>query len=216
MPRLQRGRITRVAERLDTNLVTVRRWLDHEDPIIPNTAMLLKIALTFHTSIDALFDIKNQNPSKAAVPDMDSMVGLPFMVLMNNQFSAIRTAYTPVETVWVEPMAKYAIFQSNTDAMHNVFGVDDYAIIGYEKKLKENRIYCLFHGCQVTFRRIHFDNGGKILFMADNVDFPQFSKEKEDIVMDWPQDGEELSKAGRAEGKLRILGRVVATLKHLK
>lgn len=209
IPPLQRGRIVQLSEMLATSQVTVRRWLDPDNPVLPGTAMIIRIADTFGASIDELLGRKESELGCASC-EMSRHLMLPTMEIREGTFFRVRTTYVPKDSGWLRPGGYYTVFNVSSDAMYPTLRVGDLAVLEGEVKVDENKIYGLFFGGRITFRRVMIGKSGKIQILADNQHYPMIEYDPEEVDITPVKPGET---AVLDDGRLRILGRVCAALK---
>ena len=212
IPPLQKGRIVQLADILATSQVTVRKWLDTENPVLPKTGMLIRIAETFSASIDDLLGRTSSNHDQLDCEscEVSKHAILTTQAIKREEFAIIRTSFISKEESWYKDGNYYTMFEVNSDCMYPTLRVGDIAILENANRIEENKIYCMLLGGGITFRRVMINKSGKYEIIADNQHYPilEYDQEEIDINMSFP--GEKLPENKK---RLRILGRVCAATK---
>lgn len=211
IPPLQKGRIVTLAKMLNTSQLTVRRWLDQENPILPNTLTLIEISKVLGVTIDYILGIDQIKRPEDYAPNEKTHIKLSICEIRDGFLVCGRESYIHREAGWVNDGCDYFAHMVNSDAMFPSLQIGDVAIMESVKDIVENKIYAMYYEGRVTFRRLIPTKNAGITIMADNKYYPAIEfNENEFKIMGSTNKAEELP----SKGVLVVLGRVLKSVKN--
>ena len=211
IPPLQKGRIVTLAKMLNTSQLTVRRWLDQDNPILPNTQTLIEISKVLGVTIDYILGIDQVKRPEEYGPNEKTHIKLSVCEIEDGFLVCGRESYIHREAGWMAADCDYFAYKVNSDAMFPSLQIGDVAIMESVKDIVENKIYAMYYEGRVTFRRLMPTKNAGMAIMADNRHYPAIEfNEKEFKIMTGTSKSEELP----SKGILVILGRVLKSVKN--